>query len=386
MSIGEGSGGEGVSRLLETNRGKQYGGRGSNKMASGRLRLRLPNPLSQTSSNSTTNLIIGTKRNVQNASISMNTCINPPLRRQPGALMNLGKHPDCSATRHNTATEGAHIVHWCCLHNSLHLANRIRFTAGSAPNFRAWESCRTMPLVSGFSRDLPFPPPLHYGAAPYSSHFTLIGSLEVDPLRPAAVQPLQLKVLAAKRITSCLLITSAPRSIVRDARIMEFPTVRECRSSWTFETNKLFFMMAVAPSCSYIVAGVKQRLANGEVLYRIELINVPPGVMPEGLSGDGLQTNLRLETRKLRGFNQQQAILHNPLCTRSSVSSSLAVLLQFNPRPGSTGFGSLLVESRSGACLNNYGPVEAQSHMYKLMQFNLSLDESEEISGSLLMT
>ncbi|KAJ8877046.1 hypothetical protein PR048_021498 [Dryococelus australis] len=46
-------------------------------------------------------------------------------------------------------------------------AIRVQSPAGS-PVFRMWESCRTMPLVGGFSRDLPFPPPFHAGAAPYS--------------------------------------------------------------------------------------------------------------------------------------------------------------------------------------------------------------------------
>ncbi|KAJ8895543.1 hypothetical protein PR048_000879 [Dryococelus australis] len=32
------------------------------------------------------------------------------------------------------------------------MANRVRFPASSLPDFRTWESCRTMPLVSGFSR------------------------------------------------------------------------------------------------------------------------------------------------------------------------------------------------------------------------------------------
>ncbi|KAJ8873158.1 hypothetical protein PR048_026775 [Dryococelus australis] len=36
------------------------------------------------------------------------------------------------------------------------------------PDFRLWESCRTMPLVGGFSRGSPVPPPFHSGAAPYS--------------------------------------------------------------------------------------------------------------------------------------------------------------------------------------------------------------------------
>ncbi|KAJ8898340.1 hypothetical protein PR048_003700 [Dryococelus australis] len=36
------------------------------------------------------------------------------------------------------------------------------------PDFRVWESCRTMPL------------PLHSGAAPCSPHFALIGSRDID--------------------------------------------------------------------------------------------------------------------------------------------------------------------------------------------------------------
>ncbi|KAJ8898284.1 hypothetical protein PR048_003644 [Dryococelus australis] len=55
-------------------------------------------------------------------------------------------------------------------------ANRVRFPAGSLPDFCKWESCRTMPLVAGFLGDLPFPPPLHSSAALFSPHFTLIGS------------------------------------------------------------------------------------------------------------------------------------------------------------------------------------------------------------------
>ncbi|KAJ8894232.1 hypothetical protein PR048_006844 [Dryococelus australis] len=39
--------------------------------------------------------------------------------------------------------------------------NRAQSPAGS-PNFRKWESCRMMPLVGEFSRDLPFPPALSF--------------------------------------------------------------------------------------------------------------------------------------------------------------------------------------------------------------------------------
>ncbi|KAJ8867968.1 hypothetical protein PR048_031777 [Dryococelus australis] len=43
-------------------------------------------------------------------------------------------------------------------------ANRVQSPAGS-PDFRKWESCR---WSAGFLGDLPFPQPLHSGAAPYS--------------------------------------------------------------------------------------------------------------------------------------------------------------------------------------------------------------------------
>ncbi|KAJ8869214.1 hypothetical protein PR048_030786 [Dryococelus australis] len=56
-------------------------------------------------------------------------------------------------------------------------ANRIYFPAGSLPEFRKWESCRTMPLVGGFFSGISrFPPPLHSGVATFSPHFTFVGS------------------------------------------------------------------------------------------------------------------------------------------------------------------------------------------------------------------
>ncbi|KAJ8881420.1 hypothetical protein PR048_017901 [Dryococelus australis] len=57
-------------------------------------------------------------------------------------------------------------------------ANQAQSPAGSHPSFRKCESCRTMPLVSGFSRGSPVSPALvmRPGAAPVSLHFTLICS------------------------------------------------------------------------------------------------------------------------------------------------------------------------------------------------------------------
>ncbi|KAJ8896242.1 hypothetical protein PR048_001585 [Dryococelus australis] len=46
------------------------------------------------------------------------------------------------------------------------------------PDFCKWKSWRTM--VGGFLGDLPFPPPLHSGAAPFSLNFTLIGSQDLQ--------------------------------------------------------------------------------------------------------------------------------------------------------------------------------------------------------------
>ncbi|KAJ8878904.1 hypothetical protein PR048_019507, partial [Dryococelus australis] len=67
-------------------------------------------------------------------------------------------------------------------------ANRVQSPAGS-PDFRKWESCRMMPLVGGFSRDLPFHPPLHSGAAPYSLQ-SPSSALKTSLLRAAQISSL----------------------------------------------------------------------------------------------------------------------------------------------------------------------------------------------------
>ncbi|KAJ8871287.1 hypothetical protein PR048_027595 [Dryococelus australis] len=54
-------------------------------------------------------------------------------------------------------------------------ANRVKFPAGSLPDFR---TCYVT-VQRIFSTDLPFPSPLHSSAAPYSPHFTLIGSQDL---------------------------------------------------------------------------------------------------------------------------------------------------------------------------------------------------------------
>ncbi|KAJ8870855.1 hypothetical protein PR048_027156 [Dryococelus australis] len=63
--------------------------------------------------------------------------------------------------------------------------------AGSLPDFRARESCRTMPLVGGFSRRTPvLSSSLHSGAAP-SSLASPSSALKTPMLRAAQLTPLQ---------------------------------------------------------------------------------------------------------------------------------------------------------------------------------------------------
>ncbi|KAJ8884565.1 hypothetical protein PR048_016422 [Dryococelus australis] len=60
----------------------------------------------------------------------------------------------------------AAVVKWLAC-SPFTMANRVQSPVGS-PDFRKWESCRTMPLVGGFSRGSPVSRALHSGAAPYS--------------------------------------------------------------------------------------------------------------------------------------------------------------------------------------------------------------------------
>ncbi|KAJ8888344.1 hypothetical protein PR048_007831 [Dryococelus australis] len=53
-------------------------------------------------------------------------------------------------------------THSCATINPPTKANRVRFPAGSLPDFRMWKSCRIMLLVGGFSRGSPVPPPFHF--------------------------------------------------------------------------------------------------------------------------------------------------------------------------------------------------------------------------------
>ncbi|KAJ8869647.1 hypothetical protein PR048_028640 [Dryococelus australis] len=57
---------------------------------------------------------------------------------------------------------------------------RVRFPAGSSPNFRIWESCRTT-LVGLFSRGSPVSPALAFRRCSIlSPRFTVIGSQDLD--------------------------------------------------------------------------------------------------------------------------------------------------------------------------------------------------------------
>ncbi|KAJ8893878.1 hypothetical protein PR048_006479 [Dryococelus australis] len=71
-------------------------------------------------------------------------------------------------------------------------AGGLHITCRPVEPYKCGESCRAMPLVGEFSRDLLFLQSLHSGAAPYSLYFTLIGSQDLDvKSRPNFFTPLQ---------------------------------------------------------------------------------------------------------------------------------------------------------------------------------------------------
>ncbi|KAJ8885771.1 hypothetical protein PR048_011971 [Dryococelus australis] len=56
------------------------------------------------------------------------------------------------------------------------MVNQVQSQAGSLPDFLKWESCGRCHSSAGILGALPFPPPLHYGTAPFAPYFTLISS------------------------------------------------------------------------------------------------------------------------------------------------------------------------------------------------------------------
>ncbi|KAJ8897814.1 hypothetical protein PR048_003167 [Dryococelus australis] len=89
-------------------------------------------------------------------------------------------------------------------------AYRIRFPAGSLSEFSlVRESCWKTPLVSGFSRDLPFPPPFHSGAAPYSPQSpasalktSLLKAAQIFSLTLSPTPPLHTDLIGTENIQS----------------------------------------------------------------------------------------------------------------------------------------------------------------------------------------
>ncbi|KAJ8878805.1 hypothetical protein PR048_019391 [Dryococelus australis] len=91
--------------------------------------------------------------------------------------------------------------------------------SGSLPDTRPWLSCRTMPLVGrDFLGDLPFPPPLHSGAAPCSPRFTLTGSQHLDIKdRPYISTPLPYRYPIKLRYARLTILTSAGHRVLAAA-------------------------------------------------------------------------------------------------------------------------------------------------------------------------
>ncbi|KAJ8890959.1 hypothetical protein PR048_010468 [Dryococelus australis] len=72
-------------------------------------------------------------------------------------------------------------------------ANRVQSPAGSI-DFRKWESCRTMPLVSGFSRGSPVSPAPSFRRRSIYTSITLIGSQDLDVKSIAQITSLTLLI------------------------------------------------------------------------------------------------------------------------------------------------------------------------------------------------
>ncbi|KAJ8867883.1 hypothetical protein PR048_031688 [Dryococelus australis] len=58
-------------------------------------------------------------------------------------------------------------------------ANRAQSPAGSHPGFRMWESCRTMPLLGGFSWGSPVSPSLSFRSCSILTSITIVGSQDL---------------------------------------------------------------------------------------------------------------------------------------------------------------------------------------------------------------
>ncbi|KAJ8893454.1 hypothetical protein PR048_006052 [Dryococelus australis] len=94
-------------------------------------------------------------------------CVNHEDDRIISSFASVSDDVSKNASTTATITVGATVTELLVLSPPTK-ANLVQSPAG-APNFRKWESCRTMPLVGGyFSENLPFPTRFHFGAAPCS--------------------------------------------------------------------------------------------------------------------------------------------------------------------------------------------------------------------------
>ncbi|KAJ8889721.1 hypothetical protein PR048_009222 [Dryococelus australis] len=110
-----------------------------------------------------------------------------------------------------------------------------------------------MPLVSGFSRGSPIPPPLHSGSAPFLPHFNLIGSQELVAF--AAIVRLDMNVLAS-RLKQHLAGISYPRFAVlfsRDLQSINLVLARDTLEICCEKENSMFHMHARVWSISLVI-------------------------------------------------------------------------------------------------------------------------------------
>ncbi|KAJ8883944.1 hypothetical protein PR048_015800 [Dryococelus australis] len=123
--------------------------------------------------------------------LSRPRCYEPPISLLSTSLRHTNRRNNCANhvfkqvtfTVHTPANIAAGVVKWLD-YSFPTKANRVRFSAGSPPDFRM---CWTMPLVGGFSRGSPTPPaPINSDAAPYSPQSST-SALKTSLLRAAQI-------------------------------------------------------------------------------------------------------------------------------------------------------------------------------------------------------
>ncbi|KAJ8875907.1 hypothetical protein PR048_023814 [Dryococelus australis] len=117
--------------------------------------------------------------------------------------------------------------------------NRVRFPAGP-PGFRKWESCRTMPLVGGFSRRSPVSPAPSFRRRTIFTSITLIGSEDPDVKSlPNLFAPLH-----AQARNSQWILAAPDEALTRRSNSSQRCSIVLRSGLWTGQSNRRTLLLA----------------------------------------------------------------------------------------------------------------------------------------------